>query len=930
MRILIMSILFVFLCWIQTTAQNPTGQAKPTSIPNTYMEARFEQGGMVLKWIPTSLDNWRVTKGQSYTLEKQELDIKFSAKKILRDDYQKISPDSLALAERMLNEAEVDFDTIYTNVLDTFNVGTSTKINVVQKDSSWFVTNGLDNDGFTGLMGQVLYNPDLQKSKGGKDNDLQQYQYINYAVAFYPDIAEGLGLGFTDKTVKPNTYYRYSLKTQQGKSLAEIIIQNKRGKAKRNTDSYWFDYGDVSFGNNDINFEAIDNLASNARAYNDSIVIRWVPNSHVVWAKTIPSGYKINKYEIQEVNGQTKATFIDSIKVVAWDSIKFLTYRNTADSMLMVAAASMFGKNNGTSLREQSNVFKNRYSFAVYASIRSQLASDALGMRYVDYNVKKGKRYVYRIEYNDPQFSYLSSEVSIGNNYKALPAPQQVTTVSEEFAIGISMDKNLNEPNYAFYFFEKSSDNGATFQAIHEKPILFANDESVKRQNLSFFIRDSVEQNYKKYIYRVRGMDDFGELSPWTTVEGEAIDLTPPPAPFINEVVQIDENTAEITWESITPTDDFQGYVIKMSNSNTSGFKPVSTVLPMGTEKYQHPMAYTTESSFYFQVISTDKNGNESASIPMFLNVIDSIAPAVPQGLKGIIDSTGIVSLAWEHSPDKDLAGYKVYFANNPNDEFSQLTNNTIEYNFYQDTVTLNTLTEEIYYKVQARDKRYNESVLSDYIMVKRPDIIPPTTPVLLQPNHSEEGIVLTWNPSTSADVETHYIYRKTDKSQSEGWTLLDSLDGKAKTYIDTNVEYEKVYTYSLRAMDDDGLYSEYALPLKGRKPFTKAIGGITTINTAFDEEQEKVKIQWNFTPPTEAPLADLDYRFIIYKAMSDKPMQRLIQLRSKDPIYMDDKIEGEQEYRYAIMVVYENGKKSKLSQETSITTPIIETEEKE
>jgi hypothetical protein len=924
MRIFIITILSV-LCWTQVIAQNPTKQPKTVSLPNTYMEARFEQGKLVLKWTPSTFENWVSSKGQGYILEKQEVDIRFNAKKILGDNYQRTSSDSLALFEQMLTEIKVDFDTIYANVLDTLNIGTSTKISMAQKDSTWFNTNGLSNQSFTGLMGQILYNPDFQKSKDGPENDLQRYQYSNYALAYYPDVAEALGLGFTDETAEPNKFYKYSLKTKQGKLLEEIVIQNKKGKAKKNTNNYWFDYGDVSFGNNELNIGAIDNLASSARAYNDSIVIRWIPSSHVVWNKTIKSGYKVNKYEIQEVNGQTQATFIDSIQVTAWDSIKFSGYKNTTDSMLMVAAAAMFGNNKGTGIREQSNVFKNNYSFAVYASIRSQLASDALGMRYVDYNVEKGKKYAYKIEYNDPKYSYLSSKISVANTYKPLPAPQKVTTDSEEFAIGISMDKRLNESNYVFYFFEKSSDNGSSFQPVNTEPILFANDASMKGQSLSFFIRDSVAQNYKKYIYRVRGMNDFGEFSPWTTVEGQGIDLTPPPAPFVNEVVQTDENTVEITWKSIIPPDDFQGYVIKMSNSNSSGFKSVSAILPMGTEKYNHSMTYTTESSFYFQVASVDKNGNENSSIPMFLNVIDSIAPAIPQGLKGIIDSTGIVSLAWEHAPDKDLSGYKVYFANNPKDEFTQLTNNTIEYNFYQDTVVLNTLTEKIYYKVQSRDQRYNESVLSDYIVIERPDIIPPTTPVLLQPNHSEEGIILTWNPSTSADVETHYIYRKTDGDETEGWTLLDSLDNKARTYTDVNVAYEKVYTYTLRAMDDDSLYSEYCLPLKGRKPFTKAIGGINTINTAFDEEKKKVKIEWDFTPPTEAPLADLDYRFIIYKGTSTESMQRLIQLRTKDPIYTDDKIEGEQKYRYAIMVVYENGKKSDLSQKTAITTPIIE-----
>ncbi len=37
--------------------------------------------------------------------------------------------------------------------------------------------------------------------------------------------------------------------------------------------------------------------------------------------------------------------------------------------------------------------------------------------------------------------------------------------------------------------------------------------------------------------------------------------------------------------------------------------------------------------------------------------------PAVPSGLKAVVDSNGVVTLTWNKNSERDLMGYKIYRA---------------------------------------------------------------------------------------------------------------------------------------------------------------------------------------------------------------------------------------------------------------------------
>ena len=84
--------------------------------------------------------------------------------------------------------------------------------------------------------------------------------------------------------------------------------------------------------------------------------------------------------------------------------------------------------------------------------------------------------------------------------------------------------------------------------------------------------------------------------------------------------------------------------------------------------------------------------------------------PAAPVGLKGRIEKTGLVYLSWDANKEDDVKGYKVYFANAADHVFTQITTEPDSLNNFVDSITLKTLTKDIWYKIAAVDYNNNHS----------------------------------------------------------------------------------------------------------------------------------------------------------------------------------------------------------------------------
>ena len=162
-------------------------------------------------------------------------------------------------------------------------------------------------------------------------------------------------------------------------------------------------------------------------------------------------------------------------------------------------------------------------------------------------------------------------------------------------------------------------------------------------------------------------------------------------------------------------------------------------------------------SSAYFRYKTIPKYGPAILSSPFVIQRWDTEAPAAPVGLKGEIDSLGIVRINWLPNTEKDLWGYRVFYSNNKTDEFS-LSDVEIQLNpEYIDTIKLNNLSPEIYYKIVALDLRGNISPFS--LLGKMP----------------QDTVIV----DTSAQFDHQYEYRilAVDKHQNKSWSEISDFE---------------------------------------------------------------------------------------------------------------------------------------------------------
>jgi hypothetical protein len=89
------------------------------------------------------------------------------------------------------------------------------------------------------------------------------------------------------------------------------------------------------------------------------------------------------------------------------------------------------------------------------------------------------------------------------------------------------------------------------------------------------------------------------------------------------------------------------------------------------------------------------------------------------------------------------LLGYRVLWANDSTHEFSSRTNEIWMDTTFVDTVSLNTLTRNVYYRIVAVDTRYHHSAPSDILELVRPDVVPPVAPIFTDVYVTETSVAL-------------------------------------------------------------------------------------------------------------------------------------------------------------------------------------------
>ena len=269
------------------------------------------------------------------------------------------------------------------------------------------------------------------------------------------------------------------------------------------------------------------------------------------------------------------------------------------------------------------------------------------------------------------------------------------------------------------------------------------------------------------------------------------------------------------------------------------------TTIKKDIQKYKRSgTVQKVEASNYYKINAIGISHQKTASLMHFVQTVDSIPPAAPVGLKGTIDSLGIVQLTWQANTENDIRGYIVRKANLKEEQTIPVSTELITATTFIDTTQVTSLNPSVFYQVVALDNRYNISDFSEKLEVKKPDVIPPVPPIFENYKVTKQGISLHWINSSSYDVVSHHLYRKELVTNQSDWQLIFETDTISR-YIDNTIEAGRQYRYAICAIDQNELKSEPSTPLTIT---ANLIGGgsmIKGFNATADREEKNITLSW-------------------------------------------------------------------------------------
>jgi len=643
----------------------------------------------------------------------------------------------------------------------------------------------------------------------------------------------------------------------------------------------------------------------------DSILLRWAPADKETWKLGNQYGYVVERYTILKngdlTDDKTRLLLTPSplkpAPIEAWEP-----YEN--EKYASIAAQCIFSESeipliSPTAIAKRYQEEQNKFSFALYAADQSVLAARLSGLYLTDKTAAPDEKYLYTVHIALPDSipvdtAYVFTGLS---EYQPLPKPIDFAAQWENRRVQLSWNILYLNHIYNSYIVEKSTD-GKRYFPISENATVQVADEGVNPEYA--YRTDSLPDNRTLWYYRIRGVNAFGETGPpCDSIAGRGcLPITQSPV-IINKEV-IDNKEVRITWSYPEEMDEY-----------ISGFRLYRSPKPTGAKEKIYESKSPSERAFIdphpgltnYYVLSVFNEGTEKISANVqYAELIDSIPPLPPRGLAGKIDSTGIVRLTWNRNTDSDINGYRVYRSNRPDFEFLLVSPYMLTDTCFVDSVNINTLTKQVYYRLKAEDLRLNQSDFSEILELKRPDVIPPVAPVIQQIEQQKNGLQITWFNSSSTDVVRHHIYRKeVNDTIFQHLASIEKPVGDQSTYTDNSVQKGETYIYRIQAEDDSGLFSEPSLPV-----LQKAPGEIAEqIVLKKKDESDQIVLTWTVKSKKKVE------RVLIYRATDNESMKLLG--NSTENAYTDREIEYEKTYRYRIKIMYEDGVFSELSNEVTV-----------
>ncbi len=604
--------------------------------------------------------------------------------------------------------------------------------------------------------------------------------------------------------------------------------------------------------------------------------LRWAPSTPLAWVRANKYGYVIERHTLYRNNERLQTP---EVAILTPSPIKPEPLENWEeivdnDDYAAIIAQSLYGESfvvegtgNNDGIMEivnKAEELDQRFSFSLFAADMNFEAAKKAGLGLEDNTAKNNERYYYKVKAMIPE------EVLVVNpgivyvdmrNIEELPAPIDVFAVEGDKSVLLTWDYEAFKTVYTSYFVERSND-GNNFTRLGDKPFVNLNNKANTPARRMHYV-DTIAHNNKTYYYRVIGVSPFGEEgTPSEVLAAKGVkDLSV--VPHISRHDFNKDGSVIISWEFLEKAEaEITGFELNWAVDDAGPYKVVKTNIPPNKRKTTFN---ELGSSNYFTVSAIGKNNQKTTSFSALVQTVDSIPPAKPLGVIGVIDSLGIVNLKWEPNTDIDILGYRVFRGNIENEEVSQLTIGPIEENTFVDTVQIKSLNSKVYYQIVAVDQRFNMSDYSEKIALKKPDVVPPSSPIFSNYKVNNGVVTLKWINSTSDDLKLHKLFRKSISGKNKEWQLVFETD-TISSFVDEKVITNSTYRYAIFAEDESNLMSEPSTPLTITVKNFEAQETLKGVNAFADLTNMNIQLSWR------KPSNDV-VEVLIYKSKGeDKP----------------------------------------------------------
>jgi len=676
-----------------------------------------------------------------------------------------------------------------------------------------------------------------------------------------------------------------------------------------------------------------------AKAYGDSIVVRWAPDDKWAWTSLNYTGYFVERIDVTDSIFTKQLLTQQPLKPMTLEEMK-AAFAGTTNKFAAIAAQCLYGKNfalntrqaGAGGIKDKSDVWNSRYAFALEAADFDAATATATGLRLVDKNVLKKHVYIYAVYPAVPtnQGMIDTGGVAVTNVVQRAVKPTLNQTIAGDKMAELHWARKQKE-QYSAYNIERSSD-GKLFTQVNKVPFissppdtaLYAKADSMHRQVLNMMrtqqaFVDSLPDDNHKYYYRIKGVNAFGEWSDYSdTLSVTGIDLTAPIPPDLAKPKYIGGRTISLHWTKKVKEPDFKGFIVVRSHLKPSAeFKALNTkLLDTTATSFTDTAAFVHGSSFY-RIGVVDTAGNINYSNVALGVVPDTTPPLPPTGLQGRIDKKGYVYLHWDKNTEEDMKGYKVYFANSSEHVYSQITITPDSATTFTDTITLKTLTKNIWYKVVAVDENNNHSGYSAPVELKKPDVVPPVPPLASLVAVDTSGVKIDWVKSASNDAAFYIIYRK--QQEDSIWMPMAQIKHDSTKpyfyYIDKTIKPFVTYNYSAETVDEDSLHSVKSVQVTAAVKTVAALPPLQTLKAVYNDKAKAINLQWDYKN-------NGDYYFVLFRGVGNDALLKFHTASQEDNAYSDTELPtGGGSLKYAIQVVFKDSRgKTRVSAPVAVT----------